>query len=220
MTSLAIFDLDNTLLSNDSDFLWGQFLVKQNIVDADYYQEKNIYFYEEYKNGTLDINEFLAFSLKPLADNAYQKLQELHQVFMEQEIMPCVTQKSFALINKHKQQNDYCLIITATNLFITAPIADYLGMNDIIATIPEMINGEYTGKVEGIPSFQDGKVIRLQQWLKNHEELNLHGSYFYSDSINDLPLLEQVSYPVAVDPDEKLLKHAKNKGWEIISLKT
>jgi len=219
MISLAIFDLDNTLLSHDSDFLWGQFLVKQKLVDASYYEQKNIYFYDEYKKGTLNIDEFLSFSLKPLADNSFQTLQKLHKQFMEEEIKPHISQKSLDLIQSHKEQNHYCLIITATNLFITGPIADLLGMDDIIATEPEIINGEYTGKVKGIPSFQDGKVKRLDNWLKDHPDITLHGSYFYSDSINDLPLLEQVTYPVAVDPDEKLKEHAEKNNWKVISLR-
>ena len=217
--SLAIFDLDNTLLSNDSDFLWGQFLVQQNQVDASYYAEKNQFFYDEYKLGRLDIEEFLAFSLKPLADLDMQVLQQLHQQFMQKQIIPHITSKALQLIKFHKEQGDYLLIITATNLFVTEPIASYLGMDDIIATIPEKINDQYTGKVSGIPSFQHGKVQRLNEWLNKHPQLSIADSYFYSDSINDLPLLQLVPRPVEVNPDEKLRSYAQTNNWEIISLR-
>jgi HAD superfamily hydrolase (TIGR01490 family) len=221
--NLTIFDLDNTLLADDSDFLWGQFLVKNNWVDADYYAVKNQHFYDQYKEGCLNINEFLEFSLKPLSEHKSEQLDRLHQEFMSSEIIPIITDKAKQLIKQHRDKGDYLLIVTATNLFVTQPIAEYLGMDDIIATVPEKIDGEYTGKVSGIPSFQEGKVKRLEQWLENHTELSLNNvlnnSYFYSDSINDLPLLEKVTNPVAVDPDDKLKQQALNNGWRIISLR-
>ncbi|MFK5986492.1 MAG: HAD family hydrolase [Pseudomonadota bacterium] len=217
--NLAIFDLDNTLLADDSDFLWGQFLVKKNLVDGEYYALKNHFFYDEYKKGKLNINEFLQFSLKPLAELGFTQLQSLHKEFMHTEIIPIITDQAKQKVKQHKEQGDYLLIISATNLFVTEPIAKYLGMDDIIATTPEKINGEYTGKVAGIPSFQEGKIIRLQQWLEAHPELSLIDSYFYSDSINDLPLLEQVTYPIVVDPDDKLKQQAESRNWEIISLR-
>ncbi len=217
--NLAIFDLDNTLLANDSDFLWGQFLVKKDLVDAQYYATKNQYFYDEYHAGTLNITEFLQFSLKPLADIGYEKLQILHQQFMSTEILPIISSKAKKLVKKHKDNGDFCLIITATNLFVTKPIANYFTMDDIIATIPEFIKGQYTGNVAGIPSFQEGKVSRLNEWLIKHPNLSLKGSYFYSDSINDLPLLEKVTHPIAVDPDSKLKQKADKNNWKIISLR-
>jgi len=217
--NLAIFDLDNTLLADDSDFLWGQFLVKKNQVDAQYYTSKNKYFYDEYKAGSLDIDEFLRFSLKPLSQLDSIYLHELHQEFMAKEIIPIITDKAKQLISQHKDNGDYLLIITATNLFVTEPISNYLEMDDIIATIPEKVDGKYTGNVSGIPSFQQGKVTRLQHWLERHPELSLNGSFFYSDSINDLPLLEKVSNPVAVDPDDKLKQQAIDSDWKIISLR-
>ncbi len=217
--NLAIFDLDNTLLAEDSDFLWGQFLVKNNWVDCEYYAAKNQYFYDQYKAGSLDINEFLDFSLKPLSEHNSRQLDELHQQFMFSEIIPRITNKARHLIKQHRDKGDYLLIITATNLFVTEPIAKYLGMDDIIATIAEKVNGEYTGNVSGIPSFQEGKVIRLQQWLDSHPELSLNNSYFYSDSINDLALLQKVTHPIAVNPDDKLKQQALQKNWQIISLR-
>lgn len=216
--TLAIFDLDNTLLNGDSDYLWGQFLVQQGRVDAKVYERENQRFYNEYVAGTLDIYEFLEFSLAPLSQINMQDLQSLHQQFMQDLILPAITAKSRQLIQQHSDSGDTLLIITATNLFITAPIAKELGIEHIIATEPEIINNQYTGKVSGIPSFREGKVERLKTWL-NATGTNLAKSCFYSDSHNDLALLEMVSRPVAVDPDSTLQAHAEMKGWEIISLK-
>ena len=216
--ALAIFDLDNTLLNGDSDYLWGQFLAQQGHVDADSYEKENQRFYDEYVAGTLDIFEFLEFSLKPLSQMDMGQLKQLHNQFMEQCIRPIITQKSRTLIQQHAEQNDTLLIITATNLFITAPIAEELRIPNILATEPEIINDQYTGKVSGMPCFREGKVDRLKIWLNKTGD-NLADSYFYSDSHNDLPLLEMVKKPVAVDPDETLKNHAELKGWDIISLK-
>lgn len=216
--ALAIFDLDNTLLNGDSDYLWGQFLAQQGRVDADFYEKENQRFYDEYVAGTLDIYEFLEFSLKPLSEIPLDELNQLHDTFMDKCIRPAIPDKSRALIQKHADNADTLIIITATNLFITAPIAKELGIPHILATEPEIVNRHYTGKVHGVPCFREGKVERLKAWLKQTGE-NLADSCFYSDSHNDLPLLEMVKRPVAVDPDETLRSHAEMKGWEIISLK-
>lgn len=216
--NLAIFDLDNTLLSGDSDYLWGMFLVKKNLVDQQVYEERNQFFYDEYKKGRLNIFEFLQFSLKPLSEIEPKRLEELHAEFMQTEIIPIITSKAKQLVEKHRQNGDYLLIITATNLFVTAPIASYFGMDHIIATNPEKIDGKYTGKVEGIPSFQEGKVKRFEKWLRE-QDFAVKESYFYSDSFNDLPLLKQVDRAIAVDPDERLTAYANEKQWEIISLR-
>ena len=215
--SLAIFDLDNTLISGDSDYLWGEFLVEQNIVEEKYYREKNQRFYDDYKAGTLDIFAFLAFSLAPLARLSMDQLSQLHAQFMREKIIPLMSANSFDLLNTHKNNNDYLLIITATNRFVTQPIAKKFGVHDIIATEPEMINGRYTGQVSGTPCFKEGKVKRLQEWLIKTKH-NLDGSWFYSDSHNDLPLLELVSNPVVVNADDILLQHAQSKGWKIMDL--
>ena len=215
--TLAIFDLDNTLLNGDSDYLWGQFLAQQGRVDAAYYEKENQRFYDEYVAGTLDIFEFLEFSLAPLNQIDMAELKKLHDKFMNDCIKPIITQKSRDLIQYHIDQNDTLLIITATNLFITAPIAEELGIDHILATDPEIVNSKYTGKVYGTPCFREGKVERLKVWLTK-KGMNLADSYFYSDSHNDLPLLEMVTKPVAVDPDDTLRSHAKMKGWDIISL--
>jgi len=211
--SLAIFDLDNTLISGDSDYLWGEFLVEQKVIEEKHYRQQNQQFYDDYKAGTLDIFAFLAFSLAPLAKLSTPRLTELHTLFMRNKIIPLMSNNAFELLNTHKKNNDYLLIITATNRFVTQPIADKFGVHDIIATEPEMINGRYTGQVLGTPCFREGKVERLNEWLKNTQH-NLEGSWFYSDSHNDLPLLELVSHPVAVNADERLLEHARRKGWK------
>ena len=216
--ALAIFDLDNTLLSGDSDYLWGVFLGEQGIVDADYYEKENERFYQEYKDGKLDIMEFLQFSLKPLSEHPTESLNQWRKQFIDSKIRPLVSQKSLELVEKHRKQGDTLMIITATNAFVTSPIAEIFGIPHLIATDPEMIDGSYTGKVAGEPSFKHGKVKRLDKWLAANNE-TLAESWFYSDSHNDIPLLEKVDHPVAVDPDDKLNDHAINNQWPIISLR-
>ncbi|MDH5472703.1 MAG: HAD-IB family hydrolase [Gammaproteobacteria bacterium] len=216
--ALALFDLDNTLLSGDSDYLWGCFLAEKGLVARDYYERENQRFYDEYKRGTLDIFEFLAFSLKPLADNEPDVLSRLQQQFLDEKIRPLMSPASFELIDKHKQANDTLVVITATNSFVTRPIVKAFGIENLLATEPEIINSRYTGKVDGTPCFQEGKVTRLTSWMQEHH-LNLQGSWFYSDSHNDIPLLKQVDNPVAVDPDEQLHELAIAENWPIISLR-
>jgi HAD superfamily hydrolase (TIGR01490 family) len=216
--SLAIFDLDNTLLGGDSDYLWGRFLVEQGIVDGAHYERENQRFYDEYRAGQLDIYEFLRFSLAPLAEHDLETLKAWHHRFMAEKIHPIMLPKARELLDRHRQQGDYLLIITATNRFVTAPIAKELGVDDMLATEPAMENGRYTGEVADIPCFQLGKVQRLEKWLAE-TGMNLEGSWFYSDSHNDLPLLELVAHPVAVDADETLSDHARDKGWPQISLR-
>ncbi|MGD9391475.1 MAG: HAD family hydrolase [Chromatiales bacterium] len=216
--TLAIFDLDNTLLSGDSDYLWGEFLCERNIVDSVRYREKNRQFFEAYESGTLDIMEFLEFSLEPLSRNDPKYLARWHAEFMAEKIEPLITDKARQLVEKHRDKGDTLLIVTATNSFVTRPIASRFGIENLIATDPEIAAGRYTGRVTGEPSFREGKVSRLKQWLSNNDE-TLDGSTFYSDSHNDLPLLELVDSPVAVDPDEILRNEAETRGWPIISLR-
>jgi HAD superfamily hydrolase (TIGR01490 family) len=215
---LAIFDLDNTLIAGDSDYSWGQFLVQKQLVDAQVYTEANDRFYQQYKAATLNIQEYLAFSLAPLTRFTLAELAELHAEFMATYIEPMMLPKAKALLAEHRQAGDYLLIITATNSFVTHPIAKYLGVDDILASDAEFVDGHYTGKGTGTACFQGGKVIRLQEWLKE-KGYNLEDAYFYSDSINDLPLLEQVPNPVAVDPDERLHNTATQRNWRIMSLR-
>ncbi|MDH5764816.1 MAG: HAD-IB family hydrolase [Gammaproteobacteria bacterium] len=212
--ALALFDLDNTLLAGDSDYLWGCFLSEKGLVDKDLYEQANLRFYEQYKQGTLDIHEFLNFALTPLAENDFTRLQEFHAEFMATSIREIMTKTGQARIRQHREQGDYIVIITATNSFVTGPIAEAFGVDHLIATEPEIINGQYTGRVAGTPCFQHGKITKLNEWLEISGK-TLEGSYFYSDSHNDLPLLEQVSHPVAVDPDDQLKAIALERGWKI-----
>ncbi len=216
--ALAIFDLDNTLLAGDSDYLWGEFLVEQGLVDKAYYARENRRFYDEYKAGTLNIHEFMAFSLEPLTRYSREELGVLRSHFIEEKIEPVMLPAAKELLEKHRRQGDVLLIITATNRFVTEPIAEALGVDDLLATDPQICGDRYTGKVEGIPCFREGKVARLTAWL-DASGRDLGQSWFYSDSHNDLPLLERVTHPVAVDPDETLCQHAELKGWPVISLR-
>ena len=215
---LALFDLDNTLLADDSDFLWGCFLVEKGLVDKATYDAANQRFYAEYKQGTLDIFEFLAFSLKPLTLFSRQELDKLHTEFMDKHIRCAMTEKGLSQIQYHRDKGDITVIITATNSFVTGPIAKAFNVDDLIATDPEIINDKYTGQVAGTPCFQGGKITRLNQWLENTSH-DLEDSTFYSDSHNDIPLLEIVTTPIAVDPDDELRAIAKEQNWEIRSFR-
>ena len=214
--SLAIFDLDNTLIGGDSDFLWGEFLGEEGVVDANAYRKKNEYFYQQYDLGTLDIYAWLEFCLEPLSRYSMSELQEFHHRFMIQKIEPIMLDKAQNCINRHKERGDTVLVMTASNSFVTAPIVKQYGINQLLATEPEIKAGRYTGGVSGIPCFQSGKIDKLMPWLQKNEE-TLTGSTFYSDSHNDLPLLELVDNPVAVNADKILTKIAEKKGWEILN---
>ena len=216
--TLALFDLDNTLLNGDSDYGWGCFLVEKNIVNKEQYEAANLRFFEQYKNGELDIYEYSAFSFAPLAQLSMDALQALHQEFMQEIIQPMIGEKARKLVQHHKDLGHTLLVITATNSFITRPIAHAFGIDNLLATEPKVVNNRYTTDIDGVPCFHEGKVQRLNHWLSAND-CNLQGSYFYSDSNNDLPLMELVDHPVAVDPDEKLAAIAREKGWEIITLR-
>ena len=216
--TLAIFDLDNTLIGCDSDHLWGDWLVEKGIVDAEHYKETNDQFYVDYQNGRLDIMAYLRFSLKVLADNDMAQLHFWREQFLAEKLDDMWLPKAAELVEKHRQQGHTLMIITATNDFVTAPLADRLGIEHLIATVAERRKEHYTGDIDGTPSYREGKVTRLQAWLESHDE-TLDGSYFYSDSHNDLPLLEQVANPVAVDPDATLEREARERGWPGISLR-
>lgn len=216
--TLAIFDLDNTLLNGDSDHAWTQFLVNQGVVPADEFNEANDYFYKQYTQGNLNIDEYLKFCLAPLAQHSKTQLDQWHQQFMAEYILPMQQTQADALLTKHRAEGHYLLIITATNKFVTGPIAAHLDVDHILATEPEFCDGQYTGRVEGTPCFQEGKVTRLHEWLEETGN-TLKGSYFYSDSHNDLPLLKLVDNPVAVDADEQLTRYAQEHNWPIISFR-
>lgn len=216
--TLAIFDLDNTLLAGDSDHAWGQFLIDEGLVDADEVKAINDGFYADYQAGKLDIQRYLCFALDFLAHKDPAELDTLHAHFMERCIEPLITDKALSLVDKHRQQGDTLLIITATNRFVTGPIAERLGIDNLIASEAERVDGRYTGKPAGVPSFQEGKITRLNAWLADHHE-TMDGAWFYSDSHNDLPLLNRVDHPVAVDPDDTLRAMAEQNAWPIISLR-
>jgi len=219
--NLALFDLDNTLLAGDSDYNWSLFLINEGLLDAEQHKARNEQFYQDYKNGCLDIFEFLKFQLKPLSEHPKKFLDELHLKYMEKVIRPMMTQKAQDLVNQHKAAGDLCVVITATNSFVTKPIATAYGIEHLIGTDPEMVDGEYTGGVSGVPSFQEGKVTRINQWLAERGQslADFKTSYFYSDSHNDLPLMKLVTHPVAVDADVILTDYAKQQGWPMISLR-
>lgn len=216
---LAIFDLDNTLIAGDSDYLWGQFLAENGRVDREAYEIANTEFYTAYQKGCLDIVKFLEFSLKPLAAYDSEILNAWRNDFVETKIRPILLPAAYALIEKHRAKGDLLLIITATNHFITEPIAQLYGIQHLIATIPEKQGKQFTGRFEGIPSFQMGKVTRLKSWLSDYPFVNLADTYFYTDSINDLPLLSEVGHPIAVDPDAALSAQALDKGWLMLTLR-
>ena len=215
---LAIFDLDNTLLAGDSDYLWGQFLVEQGHVDAEWYERENRKFYELYKAGTLDIYAFCAFSMQPLTRHSLAQLEQWREQFVREKIEPIVAAGTPALLERHRAQSDRLLIMTATNRFITEPIARLLEIDNLIATDAEILDGRYTGRIAGIPNFQNGKVQRLALWREQQAQRYSH-TVFYSDSRNDLPLLLQADTAVAVDPDDVLRAEALTRGWPVISLR-
>ncbi|MCK5479998.1 MAG: HAD family hydrolase [Gammaproteobacteria bacterium] len=215
---IALFDLDNTLIAGDSDYLWGCFLVEQGIVDGELYESENQRFYDQYRIGELDIHEFLAFQLKPLTEHSMKTLHSWRSRYIEEKITPILLPRAQELIDRHRQQGDTLVIITATNRFITDPIAELYNIRHLLATEPEIINARYTGGITGMPCFQDGKVQQLENWLDTNRQ-TLEESWFYSDSHNDLPLLNRVSHPVAVDPDEILKQHAGEHNWPVMSLR-
>jgi len=215
---LAIFDLDNTLIVDDSDHLWGEYLAEQGVVDGDHYRRENDRFLHEYKQGTLDIHEFLRFSLRVLAEHEPGELARLRAGFIERKIAPIVAPRAPTLLARHREAGDHLMIITATNRFVTEPIARMLDVDTLLATEPAKNGERYTGEVAGTPCFRDGKVERLNEWLAT-SDTTLAGATFYSDSHNDLPLLEMVDRPVAVDPDPVLRETAETRDWPIISLR-
>jgi HAD superfamily hydrolase (TIGR01490 family) len=218
---LALFDLDNTLLAGDSDYEWGQFMCDRGVVDRAFYEGQNRVYYEQYKAGTLDIHEYLSFALRPLANHTPEELKRWHAEFMRARIVPMITPAARALVRKHLGAHELCAIITSTNSFVTAPIAHEFGIEHLIATEPELREGRYTGRVAGTPCFREGKLVRLDEWLSRlgHRLSDFEETSCYSDSHNDLPLLERVSRPVAVDADETLAREAARRGWKRISLR-
>jgi HAD superfamily hydrolase (TIGR01490 family) len=219
--NLTLFDLDNTLLNGDSDFEWSQFLIRIGVLDRELFEAKNRAFYEHYKAGTLDIDEFLDFQLKPLSRHARKTLDGWHRQFMSEQVLGMISQSARDLVDRHRSAGDVCVIITATNSFVTAPIANEFGVEHLIATEPEHRNGEFTGRVAGVPSFREGKITRLYTWLAERGWTldSFADTTFYSDSLNDLPLLAKVKIPIAVNPDDTLRAHAEQHGWTVMRLR-
>ncbi|MBI3479091.1 MAG: HAD family hydrolase [Nitrosomonadales bacterium] len=219
--NLALFDLDNTLLNGDSDFEWSQFLIRIGVLDRELFEARNLAFYEHYKAGTLDIHEFLDFQLKPLSRHARKTLDQWHQQFMREQVTSMITPAARDLVKRHLAAGDICIIITATNSFVTAPIAREFGVEHLIATEPEHKDGEFTGGVADVPCFREGKITRLESWMtqRGWNWDSFADTTFYSDSLNDLPLLAKVKKPVAVNPDNTLRQHAERHGWPVMSLR-
>ena len=215
--ALALFDLDNTLLAGDSEHAWGEFLIEIGAVDEESFRAENDRLYEEYLAGTLDIYESIRFQLGPLMEHPPETLRRWQEEFMRSRIEPMITQAAVDLVEEHRRSGDDLAIITASNSFVTRPIADRFGVRELLAIELERIYGRYTGRVLGTPTFQEGKVLRLQEWIESNGR-TLEGSHFYSDSHNDLPLLQLVDHPVAVDPDPVLRAHAEAMGWPILRL--
>ena len=215
---LALFDLDNTLLGGDSDHAWGDYLCERGILDAATYKTRNDEFYQDYLAGTLDLTAYLNFTLEILGRTDMAQLDEWHRDFMRDCIEPIMLPKALELIARHRDAGDKLVVITATNRFVTAPIVAKLGIDTLLATECEIVDGRYTGRTTDVPCFREGKVTRLNRWLEENQ-LSLDDSYFYSDSLNDLPLLEKVANPVAVDPDPKLRAEAESRGWPVITLR-
>ena len=224
MTQLALFDLDNTLLPCDSDYEWGQFLARIGVVDSQYYAEQNEHFYQDYKEGKLDIHAFLRFALKPLSEHSRAQLKEWHDAFMNEVIHGQLRQQALDLVKRHQDAGDLCCVVTATNSFVTRPIVERFGIEHLIATEPATTGdnplANFTGEVKGIPNFREGKIQRVRDWLASQNLAldQLSRSYFYSDSMNDLPLLEKVSNPVATNPDKHLRSEAAKRNWPILEL--
>ncbi len=216
--SLAIFDLDNTLLRGDSDHAWGRFLIENHIVDGEDYERENEIFYAQYQAGTLNIMKFLAFALRPLTMHDRAILDSWHQRYMQTKVLPMITVEARALVDKHRALGDTLIIITATNRFVTAPIAREFNVPHLLATEPEERDGRFTGQVAGTPCYREGKVTRLRSWMQEHNQ-TLQNSWFYSDSHNDLPLLSIVDHPVAVNPDDTLRREALKRSWPILHLR-
>ncbi len=221
--TLALFDLDNTLIGGDSDYLWGDFLVSRSVVDPVQYQKRNKVFYQDYVSGNLDAEAYLRFALSPLVNIEPAQLSQLHKEFMLERIEPIWLPAAESLVEKHRSAGDKLAVITATNRFVVEPIVRRLGIDQLICSEPELIDGRYTGDFVGTPCFAEGKITKIREWLsKSSQELNgqeLGSAWFYSDSHNDLPLLKKVANPVAVDPDDKLKETADRQGWSIISLR-
>ncbi len=217
---LALFDLDNTLLAGDSDHAWGEFLIAKNLVEESRHRAENDNFYRQYQEGELDIHAYVKFTLSPILNYSEEQRAQLHREFMRESVLPMKLAKAQQLVDRHKSAGDCCVMITATNEYITAPIAEAFQICHLLATELETRDDRFTGNISGIPCYKSGKVEKLDQWLQQQdEEIDTSESIFYSDSINDLALMNRVAHPIAVDPDDRLRQTAEQNGWNIISLR-
>lgn len=217
---LALFDLDHTLLPIDSDYEWGQFAVRLGIVDASHHRSENDRFYRQYQQGTLDIHEYLSFQVGPLGAHSCEQLADWHARFMDEVIRPAIRPTALELVARHLDAGDLCAIVTATNEFVTGPIAKAFGVEHLIATTLECVDGRFTGRARGTPTYREGKVARTGDWLRalGHDWGSFERSWCYSDSSNDLPLMSHVTDPVATNPDDRLAAHAREHGWPVLRL--
>ena len=224
MANLALFDLDHTLIPTDSDHEWGRFMVKHGMVDADSFARENDRFFADYKAGKLDIHAYLVAMLTPLAKYSRAQLAEYHQMYMHEVIKPAIVPAALELVRQHRDAGDLCCMVTATNEFITGPIAAVFGVEKLIACEAETVDGQphsdYTGRPTGTPSYKEGKIVRTEAWLASLGKTwsDFERSYFYSDSHNDIPLLQKVTDPIATNPDDTLRAHAQANGWRILEL--
>ena len=224
MANLALFDLDHTLIPTDSDHEWGRFMVKHGMVDAENFARENDRFYADYKSGKLDIHAYLVAMLTPLAKYSRAQLAEYHQMYMHEVIRPAIVPVALELVREHRDAGDLCCMVTATNEFITGPIAAVFGVDKLIACEAETVDGrphsDYTGRPTGTPSYKEGKIVRTEAWLASLGKTwsDFERSYFYSDSHNDIPLLQKVTDPIATNPDDTLRAHAQAHGWRILEL--
>ncbi len=216
---LTLLDLDNTLIAGDSDYGWAQFLIEAGVLDAGVYERRNAGFFADYKAGTLDIHAFLAFQLRPLAEHDGAVLMAWRDRFIAEKIVPLLLPEAKAVVDRRLAAGDLVAVVTATNSFVTRPIASLYGIANLVATEPETIDGRFTGGTTGEPCFREGKLRRVKDWLAamDRDLSDFTESWFYSDSHNDLPLLSAVTHPVAVDPDPILMEHAGVRGWPVMT---
>jgi HAD superfamily hydrolase (TIGR01490 family) len=216
--NLAIFDLDNTILNGDSDYSWINFLIEKRLVDKAEYERKNKYFYDQYYQGKLNYDEWAEFALTTIKGKKPEEIEDILSKFLSEIIEPMINIYALKLLHDHTHNNDIMLLASATNSVIVEPIAKRLGFKNIVSTEVEIIDEIYTGKVLGIPALSEGKLIKVKEWMLQNRIESFNNTSFYSDSINDLPLLAAVSKPVAVNPDDMLREECRKRSWEIIDL--
>lgn len=220
MLQLALFDLDHTLIPLDSDYAWGEFTTRLGWTDAETFRQRNDAFYADYQAGVLDIHDYVRFATEAVRRQGPAAAAAAHARFMREIVAPAITPQARQLVQQHRDAGHELLIVTATNEFVTRPIARAFGVDELIAIdLARGAGGWITGEIAGVPSFREGKVTRVEQWLRQRglgwDQTEVH---FYSDSFNDLPLLEQAQHPVATNPDDSLRRIATERGWRVLDL--